>query len=258
MELMIRRIVVMFSQAVWRGELIGLIEVNSEIVQLKCFALFSLRQSAPSQTSIISFCGSEPSRVLVQNTSIKSSGSILSENGGCIAMKLSEGSLFHCNFCSISGCFCSATGRGGAMFLDCSLITRDGLLPFLFKNTAFMENKAFVGRDLYEKCANEKIQIGNKPFQLDFRAPFVREFAMWECTAQDYADEQDLLLLVVVYRSETIFASSSSDNPSDSRQCGGISQPCISLNVALPHIIPSVYSNLLIDKSAVVSGEASA
>ncbi|KAH7818951.1 uncharacterized protein MONOS_4422 [Monocercomonoides exilis] len=41
---------------------------------------------------------------------------------------------------------------------------------------------------------------------------------MWECTAQDYADEQDLLLLVVVYRSETIFASSSSDNSSDSRQ----------------------------------------
>ncbi|KAH7817010.1 uncharacterized protein MONOS_13222 [Monocercomonoides exilis] len=79
---------------------------------------------------------------------------------------------------------------------------------------------------------------------------------MWGCTAPDYADEQDLLLLVVVYRS-AIFASSSYDNSSDSPQCGGISEPCISLNVALPHTIPSVYSNFLNNKSAVVSGEAS-
>ncbi|KAH7815722.1 uncharacterized protein MONOS_93 [Monocercomonoides exilis] len=81
---------------------------------------------------------------------------------------------------------------------------------------------------------------------------------MWGCTELDYADEQDLLLLVVVHQSETIFASSSADNASDTRQCGAMSEPCISLNVALPHIIPSVYSNLLIDKSAEVTGEASA
>ncbi|KAH7820187.1 uncharacterized protein MONOS_6066 [Monocercomonoides exilis] len=140
-------------------------EGDSPIVHLKCCTLFSLRQSAPSEPSIISCCRSEPSCVLVQNTSIKSSGSSLSENGGCIAMKLSEGSLFHCNFY--------------------------------------------------------------------------------------------LLLLVVVYQNETIFASSSVDNASDSRQCGAISAPCSSLNSALSHIIPSVYSNLLIDKRAVVSGEAS-
>eukprot|EP00770_Monocercomonoides_exilis_P002021 MONOS_2006.1-p1 / transcript=MONOS_2006.1 / gene=MONOS_2006 / organism=Monocercomonoides_exilis_PA203 / gene_product=unspecified product / transcript_product=unspecified product / location=Mono_scaffold00038:182771-183448(+) / protein_length=226 / sequence_SO=supercontig / SO=protein_coding / is_pseudo=false len=80
---------------------------------------------------------------------------------------------------------------------------------------------------------------------------------MWGCTAPDYADEQDLLLLVVAYQSETIFASSTADNASDSLQCGGMSGPCISLNVALAHVIPSVYSNLLIDKSAEVTGEAS-
>ncbi|KAH7828745.1 uncharacterized protein MONOS_14562 [Monocercomonoides exilis] len=58
-------------------------------------------------------------------------------------------------------------------------------------------------------------------------------------------------------RSEKIFASSTADNASDSRQCGAMNEPCISLNVALPHVIHSVYSNLLIDKRAVVSGEAS-
>ncbi|KAH7815723.1 uncharacterized protein MONOS_92 [Monocercomonoides exilis] len=81
---------------------------------------------------------------------------------------------------------------------------------------------------------------------------------MWGCAAQNYCDEKDLLELIVVYQSETIFASSSADNTSDSRQCGDITAPCSSLNVALSHIIPSVYSNLLINKSALVSGEASA
>ncbi|KAH7830265.1 uncharacterized protein MONOS_11786 [Monocercomonoides exilis] len=121
-----------------------------------------------------------------------------------------------------------------------------------------MENKAFVGRDVYVKCANVKTQTGAELFDLDFRAPFVREFAMCGCTAPDYADVQDLLLLVVVYQSETIFASSTTDNASDSQQRGAMSEPCISLNVALPHIIPSVYCSFLIDKSAEVTGEASA
>ncbi|KAH7817082.1 uncharacterized protein MONOS_8008 [Monocercomonoides exilis] len=120
-----------------------------------------------------------------------------------------------------------------------------------------MNNKAFMGRDLNVRCTNIKSQINIELFQLDFRPPFVRDLAMWGCTAQNYYEELDLSLLVVVYQSETIFASSSADNSSDSRQCGGMSDPCISLNVALAHIIPSVYSNLLIDKSVVVSGEAS-
>ncbi|KAH7828654.1 uncharacterized protein MONOS_15854 [Monocercomonoides exilis] len=93
-----------------------------------------------------------------------------------------------------------------------------------------MKNKTFVGRDVYVKCANEKIQIGTELFEIDFRAQF----------------------------SETIFASSSTSNASDIRQCGAMSKPCISLNSTLPHIIPSVFSNLLIDKSAEVTWEASA
>ncbi|KAH7816617.1 uncharacterized protein MONOS_6578 [Monocercomonoides exilis] len=258
MELMGKSIISALAQTELRGEPQELNEGSSSTVRLKCCTLYSLLQSAPSEPSIISCTGSEPCSVSVQNTSMKNCGSSESEKGGGMIMSLSEGGFFECSFSAISGCFCSATGRGGAIFLDCSLITSDGLLPFLLKNTTFMENKAFVGRDVYVKCANVKTQIGAELFELDFRAPFVREFAVWGCTAPDYGDEQDLLLLVVVYRSETIFASSSSNNSSDSRQCGGISEPCISLNVALPHIIPSAYSNLLIDKSAEVTGEARA
>ncbi|KAH7819764.1 uncharacterized protein MONOS_4227 [Monocercomonoides exilis] len=64
-------------------------------------------------------------------------------------------------------------------------------------------------------------------------------------------------MLVVVDQGETIFVSSSTSNASDLRKCGEMSEPCIFLNATLPHIIPSVYSNLLIEEYALVPGEAS-
>ncbi|KAH7824771.1 putative Protein tyrosine and serine/threonine kinase [Monocercomonoides exilis] len=235
-------------------------EINEDIcptVQLKYCTLHSLLQSTPSEPSIISSSGSQPFSVSVQNTSIKNCGSSQSESGGCITMRLDEKASFRCTLSTISECFCSTTGRGGAIFLDCSSIASDSALPFLFKNITFLENKAFRGRDIYVRCSNVESQIRNELFQLDFRPPFNQELAIWGCTAQNYADEQDLLLLVIVYQSETIFTSSSADNTSDSRQCGAINAPCSSLNIALSHIIPSVYSNLLVDKVSLVCGEAS-
>ncbi|KAH7815809.1 uncharacterized protein MONOS_13250 [Monocercomonoides exilis] len=242
-EPMCKSIVAVFAQAEWRGESQRLNEGGSPTVQLKCCTLHSLLQNAPSEPSIISCTGSEPCSVSVQNTLIKNCGSSQSEKGGGMIMSLSEGGFFECRFSAISECFCSESGRGGAIFLDCSSITSDGHFPFLSEHTTFMNYKAFTGRELHVRCIYIKSQISIVLFQLNFKHPFVCEFAMWVCTAQNYYDEQDLLLLVVVSQSETIFASSSASNAFDSRKCGGMSGPCISLNVALTHIIPSVYSN---------------
>ncbi|KAH7831248.1 putative Protein tyrosine and serine/threonine kinase [Monocercomonoides exilis] len=257
MELMGKSIVSVLEQGKLQDDPQELNEDKGPTVQLKCCTLHSLLQSAPSEPSVISCTGSKPSSVSVQNTSIKNCGSSQSESGGCITMRLNEEALFHCTLSTISECFCSATGRGGAIFLDCSSIASDSALPFLFKNITFLENKAFRGRDIYVRCSNVESQIRSELFQLDFRPPYNQELAIWGCTAQNNADEQDLLLLVIVYQSETIFASSSADNTSDSRQCGAINAPCSSLNIALSHTIPSVYSNLLVDKVSLVSGEAS-
>ncbi|KAH7819854.1 uncharacterized protein MONOS_12170 [Monocercomonoides exilis] len=256
-ELMFGSIEAVLVQAEWRGELQILNEDGSTTVQLKCCTLHSLLQNAPSEPSIISCIGSEPCSVSEQNTSMKNCGSSESEKGGGMIMSLCEGSFFEFRFSAVSGCFCSESGRGGAIFLNCSSIASDSPLPFLLENTTFMNNKALTGRDLYVRCTNIRSQISIELIQLDFRPPFVRDLTMWSCTETNYCEEQDLLLLVVVYQSETIFASFSVDNASDTRQCGKMSEPCISLNVVLPHIIPSACSNLLIDKSAVVSGEAS-
>ncbi|KAH7822977.1 uncharacterized protein MONOS_2645 [Monocercomonoides exilis] len=80
---------------------------------------------------------------------------------------------------------------------------------------------------------------------------------MLGCTAPDNGYEQDLVMLVVVDQGEKIFVSSSTSNASDPRKCGEMSKPCIFLNTTLPHIIPSVYSNLLVDEISLISGEAS-
>ncbi|KAH7819785.1 uncharacterized protein MONOS_8481 [Monocercomonoides exilis] len=48
------------------------------------------------------------------------------------------------------------------------------------------------------------------------------------------------------YQSETIFVSSVADNHTDSKQCGEFTTPCRSLDVGIQHIIPSLFSQLLI------------
>ncbi|KAH7824247.1 uncharacterized protein MONOS_170 [Monocercomonoides exilis] len=148
MELMVKGIVAVLKNGKLQDDPQELNEGGSLAVQLKCCTLHFLLQSTPSEPSIISSSGSQPFSVLVQNTSIKNCGSSQSESGGCMTMRLNEEALFHCTLSTISECFCSATGRGGAIFLDCSSIASDSTLPFLLENTTFMENKAFIGRDL--------------------------------------------------------------------------------------------------------------
>ncbi|KAH7820638.1 uncharacterized protein MONOS_11819 [Monocercomonoides exilis] len=176
-------IVAVLAHAELGGESQRLNEEECLAANLKCFTLFSLLQSAPSLPSVISCTGSEPCSVSVQNTLIKNCGSSQSEKGGGMIMKLIEGGYFKCHFSAVSECFCSESGRGGAIFLDCSSITSDGPLPFLLENTTFMNNKALTGRDLYVRCTNIKSQISIELFQLDFRPPFVRDLAMWGFTA---------------------------------------------------------------------------
>ncbi|KAH7827216.1 uncharacterized protein MONOS_13237 [Monocercomonoides exilis] len=226
-------------------------------IQLKCCTLHSLQQSTPSDPSIVQCLTSKTITVSILNTSIKSCGSSASEKGGGVIMKLNEGGLLECCYSNLTGCFCSTTGRGGAMYLDCSAAETEELAPFKFVNSTFLENRAFRGRDLFVKCSKIDSQIGLAQFQLDFRPPFVKELAIWGCTDEHFENEEDLLLIVIVYQNEIVFVSSTAENNTDSRQCGAASGPCTSLNTGLNHVIPSVFSNLLIDKECAVSGEAS-
>ncbi|KAH7832625.1 uncharacterized protein MONOS_13806 [Monocercomonoides exilis] len=186
-----------------------------------------------------------PLKMVVRNTTMKRCGGLKCGKGGGMFCELNEGGKFECSFSTISECFCSSTGRGGWLFLECTS-TAEQPLNFVLSNITFRDNTALRGRDVYIRCHSIDTQIVDEQFLLDFRAPFVKERAIWGCTTDSFLGEEDLLLRVVKYQSETIFVSSVADNRADSKQCGELDTPCHSLNQGVQHIIPSLYSQLLI------------
>ncbi|KAH7822485.1 uncharacterized protein MONOS_15484 [Monocercomonoides exilis] len=196
----------------------------------------------------------KPLKMVIRNTTMKKCGGTRCGKGGGMFCVLNEGGSFDCSFCTISECFCSSTGRGGWLFLECTSIAEQPL-NFVFSNITFRDNTALRGRDVYVKCHSIDAQIVDAQFLLDFRVPFVKELAMWGCATDSFVGEEDLILRVMKYQSETIFVSSVADNQGDSKQCGEFSAPCHSLSEGIQHIIPSLYSQLLISEETIINGE---
>ncbi|KAH7827643.1 uncharacterized protein MONOS_7494 [Monocercomonoides exilis] len=113
--------------------------------------------------------------------------------------------------------------------------------------------KMVIRNTTMKRCGG--LKCGKGGGMLYFRALFVKELAMWGCITDSFEREEDLLLKVEKYQSETIFVSSVSENHKDSKQCGEFSMPCQSLYVGVQHIIPSSYSQLLISRETVIVGE---
>ncbi|KAH7822769.1 uncharacterized protein MONOS_3388 [Monocercomonoides exilis] len=199
----------------------------------------------------------EPLKMVIRNTTMKKCGGTRCGKGGAIFALLNEGGHLDCLFCTISECFCSTTGRGGWLFLECTS-TAEQPLKFMLSNITFKDNSAFRGRDVYVRCHSIETQIADEQFLLDFRAPFVKDLAIWGCTTDSFVGEVDLLLRVVKYQSETIFVSSAADNHEDSKQCGEFGKPCESLNEGVQHIVPSQYSQLLVSLQTAICAPCSA
>ncbi|KAH7816059.1 uncharacterized protein MONOS_2568 [Monocercomonoides exilis] len=196
-------------------------------------------------------------RLKMENSIIDGCGSTSSNEGGSIFFLLNKGGRLEMNCTKIAGCFSTNVGRGGGMFLK-SLSTAQKALPFVLSNITFKWNVALKGRDVFVKCTNLETQISEQQFLIDFGEPFVKELAIWGCTADNYGDEEDLLQKMLVFRSEFIFVSSIAGNSSDNKNCGEMTSPCSSLNVGVGHIIPSDYSQLLIWNETTLTGSCSA
>ncbi|KAH7822227.1 uncharacterized protein MONOS_11673 [Monocercomonoides exilis] len=213
-------------------------------------------QNTTENISIIRNENDNPLKIVIRNTTMKKCGGLKCGKGGGMLCVLNEGGSFDCSFCTISECFCSTTGRGGWLFLECTSVSEKPL-NFVLSNITFRDNSAFRGRDVYVRCHSIETQIVEEQFLLDFRLPFVKDLAMWGCTTDSFVGEEDLLLRVVRYQSETIFVSSADENSEDSKQCGEFHFPCESLDVGVQHIIPSRYSQLLISEQTIINGECS-
>ncbi|KAH7816124.1 uncharacterized protein MONOS_11213 [Monocercomonoides exilis] len=231
-------------------------EVEQDVV-IEWSIFEEVTQNTTDDIPIIRNDNDEPLKIVIRNSTMKKCGGTRCGKGGGMFCVLNEGGSFDCSFCTISECFCSSTGRGGWLFLECTS-TAEHPLNFELSNITFRDNSALRGRDVYVRCHSIETQIVDEQFLLDFRAPFVKELAIWGCTTDSFLDEEDLLLRVVKYRSETIFVSSVSENSADSKQCGELSAPCHSLNLGVQHIIPSSYSQLLVSEETIMNRECEA
>ncbi|KAH7827526.1 uncharacterized protein MONOS_2996 [Monocercomonoides exilis] len=196
-------------------------------------------------------------RLKMENSTIDGCGSTSSNEGGGVFFLLNETGRLEMNHTNMINCFCSNIGRGGGMFLGSQSASQEAL-PFVLSNITFKGNVALKGRDVFVKCTDLDSKISESQFLINFGEPFVRELAIWGCTADNYGDEEDLLGRVFVFRSEFIFVSSIVGNNSDSKNCGEMKGVCSSLNVGMGHIIPSDYSQLFIWNETILSGLCSA
>ncbi|KAH7825299.1 uncharacterized protein MONOS_613 [Monocercomonoides exilis] len=231
--------------------------VEEHLVLIEWSLFEEVIQNTTENISIIRNKNHEPLKMVIRNTTMKRCGGLKCEKGGGMFCVLNEGGSFDCSFCTISECFCSTTGRGGWLFLE-GISAAEQPLQFVLSNITLKDNSALRGRDVFVKCHSIEKQIVDEQFLLDFRAPFVKELAIWGCTTDSFVGEEDLLLRVVKFQSETIFVSSVSENSADGKQCGEFKMPCQSLNQGVQHIIPSSYSQLLVSEETIMNGECEA
>ncbi|KAH7816163.1 uncharacterized protein MONOS_16042 [Monocercomonoides exilis] len=217
----------------------------------------NVKHSVLSNPSLL-FCDvPNEMRLKMENSTIDKCGSASSNEGGCMFFLLDERGGLEMNHTNVTECFCSNNGRGGGLFLKTQSVAKKSL-PFVLSNITFKENVALKGRDVFVKSIDLDSQISESQFLINFGEPFVKELAIWGCTADDYGDEEDLLGRVYVFRSEFIFVSSIVGNSSNSKNCGEMKSACSSLNVGVSHIIPSDYSQLLIWNETILAGSCSA
>eukprot|EP00770_Monocercomonoides_exilis_P016472 MONOS_16440.1-p1 / transcript=MONOS_16440.1 / gene=MONOS_16440 / organism=Monocercomonoides_exilis_PA203 / gene_product=unspecified product / transcript_product=unspecified product / location=Mono_scaffold01741:573-6221(+) / protein_length=1298 / sequence_SO=supercontig / SO=protein_coding / is_pseudo=false len=185
------------------------------------------------EASVVSSSVSEGVFVGIGNSTIElcSGGSKSCGGGVCVAVAVDG--RFEMNDTVVEGCE-AVEGKGGGVYLRSTVEEREAL-GFVLGNVEFGKNKALVGRDVYVRCWEIESQISERQFVLDLREPrYDRENAIWGGEGEK---EEDLIPLIVVYRSELIFVCGADGEGSDSKPCGNSTLPCRSLDYGLSHVL---------------------
>ncbi|KAH7830828.1 uncharacterized protein MONOS_4118 [Monocercomonoides exilis] len=214
-------------------------------ILFKQCSFVNVKHSVSNNPSLLCFDVPNEVRLKMDNSTIDKCVSTSSNEGGGIFFLHNERGKLEMNHTNVTECYCSNIGRGGGIFLKSQSVAQKAL-PFVLSNITFKGNVASKGRDVFVKCTDLDSQISESQFLINFGEPFVKDLAIWGCTADNYGDEEDLLGRVYVFRSEFIFVSLIVENSSDSKNCGELKGTCSSLNVGVSHIIPSDYSQLYI------------
>ncbi|KAH7820346.1 uncharacterized protein MONOS_2251 [Monocercomonoides exilis] len=171
-------------------------------IQFEQCTFVSVKHNGSSNPSLL--CCDVPNevRLKIWNSTIDNCGSTSSHEGGGVFFLLNEKGRLEVNHTNVTECFCSNIGRGGGLFLKSQSVAQR-TLPFVLSNITFLRNVASKGRDVFVKCTDLDSQISESQFLINFGEPFVRELAIWGCTADNYGDEEDLLRRVFVFRSDS-------------------------------------------------------
>ncbi|KAH7824553.1 uncharacterized protein MONOS_12566 [Monocercomonoides exilis] len=183
-----------------------------------------------------------------------------SEEGGGIGLR-AKCLNSHVSFqeCMFAECMCSwQNGRGGGMMINCDNKERIGSLrdmgeslPFQMDMCRFSGNDAWVGRDVFVKCASFDKQINETTFVLDFMQPSL-EASNSMMGTDDVHTDVDILPWIKHYLATLIFVNEMSI---DSKNCGSEKTPCKSIYYGVSHIKQGFIRNLLINQSASLGAE---
>ncbi|KAH7818212.1 uncharacterized protein MONOS_7636 [Monocercomonoides exilis] len=184
----------------------------------------------------------------------------MSEEGGGVKVCVKSGeSELKVRGCSFGMCVCSTgNGKGGGMLIDALDPNRvpDQMpaspLGLRMENIRFVMNEAFAGKDVFIKYHSIGEQINETLFELDFEQDALKSNnSMCGSDAVDGV-VVDLIPLITFFHGLQVFVSGGGR---DSRQCGGESNPCLSIEGAVKHIQRGVGNSILIDEEGKIEGE---
>ncbi|KAH7819892.1 uncharacterized protein MONOS_1805 [Monocercomonoides exilis] len=152
----------------------------------KC-TFMNVKHSVSNNPSLLCCDAPNEVRLKMDNSTIDGCGSASSHEGGGVFFLLNEKGRLEMNHTNVTDCFCSNIGRGGGLFLKTQSVAKK-TLPFVLSNITFRGNVASKGRDVFVKCTDLDTQISEWQFLINFGEPFVKELAIWGCTADNYED----------------------------------------------------------------------
>ncbi|KAH7817565.1 uncharacterized protein MONOS_18119 [Monocercomonoides exilis] len=212
--------------------------------------------SRSDNDSCIMESASEGGIVQIRNCSFRECRSRDSERGGVAFLNLGEYSSFAFLSSSIIQSFCSEEyGKGGGTYL---LFGGVGDLNFLFQNSTFSGNSAFIGRDVFIECFSLSSQINESQFRMDLReSEYHRSNAIYGIDKTDHASTPfDLMELITMFQNDRIVVSSNFEaGGENSKQCGKINFPCLSIDYGLKHVTYDLLTQVLIDISSSLEAE---
>ncbi|KAH7825828.1 uncharacterized protein MONOS_10356 [Monocercomonoides exilis] len=196
--------------------------------------------------------------------------STLSTRGGASRLVLTEHGSLTVEQCSFIRCRCgsNATGRGGAMYVDCIGSRGSGdsddwpeeddsvvwSVNLRFEDCVMVNNTALYGKHVFLHLKNLNDQITDSMFDMDLGDEELFTYSQSALMADDAVNTTltaSNVLNSIKFESHQVYVSSTG-NGRDSNQCGASGSPCRTISEAVKHIRGNTNRIVCLKNSAVI------